>query len=252
MRKRILPVLFFFLFAFLLFSLSQKISTPFDFISYLSSPPRAFLYSTVHAKNKPTELDMLKQENIVLRSKLVKLDALQKDNDALRGQFEDAVLSAQTLLPAKVIGFSGSFNNPTELLLDQGGNSGVKKGMAVVIGHILVGKIGKVTPWNSELILTISKRFSTLGILSKNSTTGVISGENNFILFNHVVITDSLTKSETVVTKGEVDDTGIGIPAGLIIGKVVSVNKSDTSPFQSAFIKSLVGFEKLTTVFIVK
>lgn len=246
-----LPVLIFFLLASFIFLLSQKISAPFDFISYLSFPPRAFLYSAVHARNKPTELDMLKQENIVLRSKLVKLDALQKDNNALRGQFEDAVLSSQTLLPAKVIGFSGSFNNPTELLLDEGENSGVKKGMAVVSGHVLVGKIGKVTPWNSKLILTVSKKFSTLGVLSKNNTTGVIKGEDNFILFDHVVITDSLTNSETVVTKGEADTNGIGIPANLIVGKVANVNKSDTSPFQSAFIKPLIDFSKLTTVFVI-
>lgn len=251
MGKRILPISVFFILSVILFLFSQKISTPFDFISYLSSPPRAFLYSSVHAETKPTELDLLKQENIDLRAKLIKFNSLQTDNNALRNQFEDTTLPSQTLLPAKVIGFIGTLDNPTELFLDQGGNSGVKEGMAVVSGHILIGKIKKVTPWNSELVLTVSKIFSTLGSANGNGATGVISGEDDFILFDHIVITDTISKGETVVSKGEVDANGKGVPAGLIVGEVVSVNKSESSPFQSAFIKPLIDFKKLTTVFIV-
>lgn len=251
MGKRMLPVSLFLILSALISLFSQKISTPFDFISHLSSFPRAFLYSSVHAETKPTELDLLKQENTDLRAKLVKLSSFQADNSALRSQFEDTILPPQTLLPAKAIGFMGTLDKPTELLLDQGGNSGIKEGMAVVSGHILIGKIKKVTPWNCELVLTVSKKFSTLGSASGNGATGVVSGEEDFILFDNVVITDTLSKGETVVSKGEVDANGVGIPADLIIGEVVSVNKSESSPFQSAFIKTLINFKKLTTVFIV-
>lgn len=252
MRKRILPLLLFLFLSVILVVFSSKVSTPFDFVSHTFSPIRAFLYSSAHAETKPTELDLLKQENINLRVKLTKLYALQKDNNALRSQFEDATLSSEALLPAKVIGFNGSLDNPTELLLDQGGNSGVKQGMAVVSGHVLVGKIGKVTSWNCQLILIASKNFSTLGITSQENSTGVVSGEDDFILLKNVIITDNLTKGETVVTKGDVNKNGTGIPPDLIIGKIISINKSDSSPFQSAFIKPLVNFEKLTTVFVVK
>ncbi|MFI5265486.1 MAG: rod shape-determining protein MreC [Candidatus Levyibacteriota bacterium] len=251
MRKRIIPLVIFLVLSVFFVIFSSKVSIPFDFITFLSSPARAYLYQAAHAETKPTQLDILTKENIGLRAKLTTLNELQKDNDALRSQFEDTTIPPETLLPAKVIGFSGSFDAPIELFLNQGKNSGVKQGMAVISGHTLVGKIGRITLWNSELILTVSKKFSTIGTLNGGSSSGVVNGEDGIILLDNVVITDSISKGDTVVSKGDIDASGIGIPADLIVGKVLTVNKSDTSPFQSALIKPLVGFEKLTTVFIV-
>lgn len=252
MGKRLLPVVFFLLLSIFLLSFLKSWVTPFDFLAFLASSPREFLYSSAHANSKPTELDLLKQENISLRAKLVKFDSLQKDNNALRSQFEDTFTPSEKLLPAKVIGSTGSNFSPSVLILNQGISSGVKSGMAVVAGHILLGKIGKVTGWSSELILTVSKNFSTLGIVVEHSTSGVVHGTDDFILFDHVVITDSVYKGDTVASSGEVTGDGAGLPADLLIGKITTVNKSDSSPFQSAVVKPLIDFKKLKTVFIIK
>ncbi len=251
MRARLLPLLLFLIFSIFLFIFSKQFSYPFDFFASLFSSPRAFLYVSVHAEGKPSEIDSLKAENKKLREELVQLDALKKDNEALRSQFMDTVISSQKLLPAKVIGFRGSLDNPTTFILDQGEKSGIKKGMAVITERLLVGKVGDITPWNSEAILVTNKNFTTLGITSKDNSSGIITGQEDFIIFEKVVITDSLSKGDTVLTRGELDPKGSGIPADLIIGKVDSVSKSETKPFQSAVVKSLINFNKLKTVFVV-
>ncbi len=204
----------------------------------------------VHADSKPSELDLLKQENSKLRENIVLLKNLESDNKALRDQFQDSFVPPQKLLPARIIGFKGALDNPTTFILDQGGKSGVKNNAAVISGRLLVGKIGNVNTWNSEVILTINKNFTTLAVTESNSS-GIITGQEDFILFGDVIITDNLSKGDTVVSRGELDSSASGIPANLIIGKIDAVSKSETKPFQSAIVKSLVNFTKLKTVFVV-
>lgn len=251
MVRRLMFLLCVMLFCIILFFFSSTLSKPIDFIVSILSFPRTGLYSVVYAQGKLTREDTLLIENKKLSEQLAKMDSLKRDNDALRSQFQETTQLSTDLLPAKVIGFTGALNNPTTLILNQGENNHVRSGMAVIVGANLVGKIGKTTHWSSELILPVSKKFSTLGVTSEHNSPGIIKGEEDFILFENVVITDFISKNEMVVTKGEKGLNGLGIPPDLIIGKIVLVNKSETQPFQSAQVKSLVDFKKLTIVFII-
>lgn len=250
MDKRTYVILGFLIISVIIFIFSEALSSPFNFISNLFSGPRSALYSKVFA-GKETELDQLKKENLKLREKFVEYSKIKKDNEALRAQFEEQFIPSQKLLPAKIVGFKGNLNNLNSFILDQGKNSKVKEGMAVVLGKILVGKIGKVTLYNSEVILPFNKNFSTLGVTLQNNASGIVAGQEDFIIFDHVVITDNLSQDEEVVTKGEENVDGNGIPPGFIIGKIEKINKVESKPFQDAIIKIPIDFKKLTTVFIV-
>lgn len=251
MGKRLYLILSFLFVSILIFIFSNALSFPFDFISRLSSTPRAFLYSAVFAEDSSSELDKLKKENLKLREELVNFSEIKKDNEALRSQFVEQFIPSKNLLTARIIGFSGNLENPDSFILDQGLKSGVKKNLAVVSGKVLVGKIGKVTEYNSEVILLFNKNFSTLGVGFKNNASGIVRGLEDFIIFDHVVITDNLSKNEEVVTKGEGNLEGKGVYPDLIIGKIERINKIESKPFQDAIIKSPLEFRKLTTVFIV-
>ncbi len=236
-----------------IFFVSQTIlMSPVYFLSSLFSLPRASLYSLVYADKTSDEISLLRLENTKLKEKLQELNTLKKDNEALRSQFEDATVVTNALVPAKVVGLKGSVQSPTNFILDQGTTSGIKKGMPVVVGQQLVGKIIKVSSYFSEVMLVVNKDFSTIAQSGENSSPGIIQGYDEFILFDHVVITDTISKKETVVTKGELDSNGVGIPPGFIVGEIIKVNKSDTKPLQSATVKSLLKFSSLPVVFVLK
>lgn len=251
MIKQILLLSAFLILSFFIFFFSKSLSSPVDFLSSLFSFPRASLYGFAHAQSAPTEYEKLQDENKKLREKLTELNFLRQDNAALRSQFQDTTIPSEKLLPAKIVGFKGSIFAPSSFILNQGEKSNIKKGMGVIAGHELVGKIWNVSRYYSEVILPTNKDFSTLGVSAENNTPGIVAGQEDLILFGDVVITDTISKNETIETKGEKDVAGIGLPAGLIIGKVKTVNKSETQPFQSAVVESLVDFKKLTTVFII-
>ena len=44
---------------------------------------------------------------------------------------------------------------------------------------------------------------------------------------------------------------GFGIPQDLIIGRIVSLNKVSSAPFQTAKVESFLSFPRLETVFVV-
>lgn len=251
MGKRAVLAVSFCVLSLLIFTFSSSVFvSPFSFTASLFSSPRVFLYSVVHAQDN-SEVARLKNENLKLAEKFVSFQELKNDNTALRSQFQESFLPSTKLLPARVVGFKGNLDNPNALVLNQGIRNGVKKGMAVVISKNLVGKISSVTDYFSEVILPVHKDFSTLAVSVTHTSPGIVSGYDDFVLFNNVVITDTISKNEVVITKGEIDKNGVGIPEGLIIGKITNVNKSETKPFQNAVIESLLNFKKLSTVFVV-
>lgn len=251
MEKRVVPLLIFLIISIIIFTFSRAISShPLFAITSLFSTPRAAIYSVVHAQGKLTEIEQLQQENKKIREQLVLLKTLQQDNKALRNQFQETFIPSQKLLPAQIVGFKGNPSTPDGFIVNQGEKNGVKKGMAVVVGRDLVGQVVDTNAYFSELILPLHNSFSTLAE-TENNVAGIVTGYNEFILFDRVVITDSIKKKELVITKGEIGKNGVGIPQGFTIGEITIVNKSETKPFQSASVKSLVNFNKLSTVFII-
>lgn len=194
-------------------------------------------------------LEKLKEENIKLTEKIVNLEILKKDDQALRQQFQETSVSTQKLLPARVIGYVGSYSSPNVLIINKGKSSGVRTGSAVVFGKNLVGKIGDVNAKYSSVILPYNSGFTTVGKTLKDAL-GLVRGQDNFILFDKVVIGEVLSKGDIVVTKGDVNNAGVGVQSDLIVGKIESIEKIETKPFQNAKVESLLDFTKLSMVFI--
>jgi rod shape-determining protein MreC len=193
----------------------------------------------------------LLDENASLQKKLIEFEMLKKDNEVLKSQFESEINKTYKLLPAQVIGYLGSFSNPTTLIIDKGEADGVKSGMAIVFQDNFSGKVSRVSPNYSQVTLPINSKISVLGVTAEGGVPGLVIGQEDFILFDRVAISETMKEGETVLTKGEIDANGIGVPPDLVIGRISSVNKSETLPFQTAKLESELQFSKLAKVFIV-
>ena len=197
------------------------------------------------------DLDKLKEENTSLRKNLVDLQILKNENSALKDQFATTFLRSTNLLPATIIGNPGfipGVSLPTHFILDKGENDNVRVGQAVVVKNNVVGKISNTSKHMSQVLLITDSR-SSFAAVSGNAL-GVIKGQNDEIIFENVLLSDTLSNADTIVTKGDVEVEGLGYPPGLIVGKIKSIDKKPSSIFQSAKVKSLIDFQRLTTVFV--
>lgn len=255
MSRKINLTLVIFLFLSLLILLVLPIS-PFEgLIQKTFSKPLTSLYrikiGLPFSGSENAEIAKLKDENRKLQEKMADYEKIKKDNQALRSQFENSDFKSQNLVSAEVVGFAGKYSSPSFLIINKGNADGVKKGAAVISGKNLVGRIEKTSEHFSQIILPTNENFSILGKDASTGAVGVIKGAGDFILLDNVVITDNLQKDDMILTKGELDNSGVGIPSDIIVGKINSINKTENKPFQNAKIESLIDYSKLEIVFVI-
>lgn len=215
------------------------------------SSPRAMLYSLRGDSRQKELLDLLKK-NEELTSKMVDYQLLKRENDALQSQFQSSGSYSQSLVSAQIVGFLGQRSMPTAFVINVGEVQNIQKGMNVISNKYLVGRVEKVTKNYSVVYTILNDKFQTLAKLPETNANGIIVGHSDFMIFDRVVITDTLKKNGIVVTKGEVGSDGIGILPDIIIGKISSISKDESQPFQSGEVVPILDFSRLTNVFVIQ
>jgi len=194
-------------------------------------------------------------ENKKLRSELVSVDELKKENAALHDQFDSTETSIYEQIPTQIVGTKGfvpGISLPSQFVLDKGEKEGVKKGNAVVYKNNLVGVVVRVSP-HISLVDPITKQgFSLTGRDLKTNALGVIKGQGDGVIVDNVVLSDKLNINDVLVTKGDLNQDGIGVPPDLIVGKISSIDRRPSNLFQSAELQSFVDINHLSTVFILQ
>lgn len=196
----------------------------------------------------------LQNEYRKLKEQLSKQKSLENEVKALRDQFQTAQIPIKSLLPATIVGTKGlipGISQPSELIIDKGTSDSVESGYVVIYENNLVGKITKVSPHLSLVRLLTDTDSSLTGRTSQTNALGIVNGGGNGVMvFDNVILSEKLTVSDVIVTKGDLDTQAKGYPPDLIIGKIVSVDKKASSLFQTAKVQSLLEIPKLTTVFV--
>lgn len=202
-----------------------------------------------------SEVLKLEQEKRQLIEKIADEQKLQKDLAALKDQFQVTTPASTLLLPSNVVGAVGFIPNitpPEMLIFDKGSKDGVVKGQAVVVGKNLIGKIIEVSAHLAKVSLITSASFSTPGQSSNGKTIGVIKGKGNGeIVFDNVLLSDSLSLGDIIVTKGTIDMQSVGVPKDLVVGTITSIDKKPSALFQTAKIKTTLDMSRQDSVFVV-
>lgn len=207
------------------------------------------------SKNPSGEIAKLRQENLDLRKKILENQNLVMENRALRDQFSTTSISPTSLVPAKVVGSPGfipGITNPDYLIIDKGEKDGLRINDAVVYQNNFVGKIVSLSGNFSKVEIEISLDSFTAKILGDKEIPGVVKGKGNILIFDNVLLSENLKKDQMVLTKGDVGEDGVGVPADLVVGKIISIEKKSSDLFQRAEVESFLDFKNLSTVFVIR
>lgn len=257
-QRNLISTFFFFLVlsgAFFALSFTSVGMSIRGFVEVMISPIRSgALAILVSPSDKASPLQRLQDENLQLRMKLASYQEQEREIRALRDQFATTSINSRTLLPAKIIGrrtiIQGS-SLPDQLILDKGTKDGVRKGSTIVYKNIFLGQIAAVTDHLSTADLSYRKEFSITAVVADSGALGVITGGGlGEMLLDKVVLSDKLSINSNVITKGNIDKEGRGVPPGLLIGKIVSIDKKPSALFQTAKVSLNVDVVRLDAVFI--
>ncbi len=200
----------------------------------------------------------LRRDNLTLKRQVDDLSrqaasvpALEREVQSLRDQL--GLRRAQPQLQwieARVILIDSS-NLGRSIAINRGSGDGIQDGMTVITARGLVGRVVRVTPMWSRVLLITDVASSANGVVQGTRTRGIVSGQRlpdgDGLVMRNVTQGEKIQGGDTIVTSG----LGGVFPAGIVIGRVSDVRQRDTDVSQEASIEPAVDMTRLDTVLVV-
>lgn len=213
----------------------------------------------------PNDLETALQENTALQ---FRIDQLERENEELRnveGEYRRLLeLYNRTLetpdltrVLAYVIGHGP---NPLfrDVIIDRGAGDAVRVGMAVESARGLVGQVYRTTQNSAQVVLLTDSISRVPARLSDSRATGIVrgGGTGGFLIMDWVDLETQITVGEIVVTSGLAGDSvqeesADRFPAGIVIGRVIEVERNEAELFQRVIIQPAVDFDELELAFVI-
>jgi rod shape-determining protein MreC len=216
----------------------------------------SFTYGPFYSlSNRIGELHQIYQNNSILIEKVTKLTLENTrlkekglENDRLKKMLEFKSQSNFKLIPAEVIS-AGPGRFPGSILINLGEKDGVKKGMTVINIDGVVGKVSEVLVGSSVIQLLFHPNCRVAAFDQRSRTQGIVKSKGGIILD-----LDNVPLDEDIKAGDEIYSSGLGeiFPAGLKVGRVITVSRGNDSVFQTIKIKPAVDFFSLEELFVIK
>ncbi|OIO14434.1 rod shape-determining protein MreC [Candidatus Gottesmanbacteria bacterium CG11_big_fil_rev_8_21_14_0_20_37_11] len=188
-------------------------------------------------KKNADDTEWLKKQNDELN---YRLKLINEENIKLRQQLESPLPATYKFIPSHVYAVSRYMD------IGVGEKNGIKKGMAVIDGSSLIGKVLSVEENTSQIIL-LTDVDTNVAAKTSRGVRGIISGQyGENIVLDKVLQKDPLFIEDQVTTSGE-----DGLPPNLLIGNIVYINSDDVSVYKKAKINPALDYNKEEIVFVV-
>ncbi len=197
-------------------------------------------------------IDSLTQENAQLRDQLVDYENTLQENEQLKVQLEITEEEPEnTLRAATVIG-----RDPNDVFygfsIDQGTLNGVEAGDPVITQNGLVGIVSQAYATTSKVTTLLSEDVKVSAVDSACGESGVIasdiaSASSGLLRLEYLPSDTQAQVGDIITTSG----AGSAYPADLIIGRVESVQKSESDISQYAVVRPYEDLTSVQEVFVI-
>lgn len=196
-------------------------------------------------KNKSNNYDLLEAKKEELEFQLKEMQKILNLNNTL---------NKESYLNATVINRNVGIWYDT-ITIDKGSKNGIKVDMPVIVNEGLIGKITKVSNFNSAVkLLTSDEITDKISVKIKNNNDYILGLLVNYDLSNKVFIVEGIDQNTDIKEGSVVTTTGLGdyFPSGIIVGKVKQVRTDNFDLAKIVEVKSDVDFNKINYVTVLK
>jgi rod shape-determining protein MreC len=251
-----LPIIATFLFIAILTLLSQIFSSDFRIKALnIFRIPLKIISGSSYALRDVARFRELTHENKILRENIanlekqvLSLEEARLENERLRQLLNFKELHGRKAVPALVIA-----RDPAELkdtiIIDRGKKDKIEKGMIVISGNGLVGRVIE-TGWNISRALLITDYDSVFsGIVERTRQEGAVAGNmGSGLIMKYLDLGCDVQKGDKVLTSGLY---GV-FEKGILIGEVISIENDSSGLYLNAVIKPAVDVTRLEEVLVVR
>jgi rod shape-determining protein MreC len=183
-----------------------------------------------------------------LEGQNARLERLRRENQELRRLLKMPKLPGGRNIAAEVV-FSDAGEMTRRLVLNVGSRAGVRPKDVVTSPEGLVGQVTQVGPWTCAVTLPIDRDGAVGAIVARSGAKGVVLGDGNSITkLSYLDFGADVREGDLVVTSGLVRGRGAVFPRGIVIGRVVKIEKNAAYSRQEAFVEPAVPFNRLSSV----
>jgi rod shape-determining protein MreC len=148
-------------------------------------------------------------------------------------------------IEARVVGFPPE-NESQAVTIDKGSNAGVKRDDGVIDADGAIGRVASVGPFSSTVVLITDYTSRIPAVVRRGRWWGIARGNITSVRMEYVPEDAPLRRGDVVVT-----GQGRSFRAGIPIGTVTSVERGDTTLYQTAVIKPAAHLGALDRVVVV-
>lgn len=200
----------------------------------------ASIFNSRHLKSQVVELE---KQNSELSNKILRIEQLEKENEALR-QALGVELNKDIKLQMAEITAKDVAND--FILIDKGSDNGLSEGMAAITNEkVVVGKIVSVFKNYSQIMLISNKKSSFDAQVEDKDITGVLRGTGKASVILDLIPREKDISAGNLIKTSNI--TGV-FPPNLLVGWIKKVNKNDVESIQQAEIE--LGFDIKNTNYL--
>jgi rod shape-determining protein MreC len=202
-----------------------------------------------------TDVFAVRAENERLQARLETLEQrtrsaldLERENSELRQLLEIRDRAELVTVGARTVALGASDFEWT-ITIDAGTDDGVERGMPVINGDGLVGRVVQTTSSASRVLLTIDPTFFASVRTSTTGETGTVQGRGGEPLVFAVTDPDAdLEVGQELVTSAYSNGQ---YPEGIPIGTIAEVGESTTTLTRDVTVRPFVDFTRLHEVLVI-
>lgn len=198
--------------------------------------------STIQLENKMLlkEAERLKEEN----RRLQEMGLLNKQ---LR-----EMLGYKKSLPFKTLAARVTGRDPTNwyktIIIDRGESDGITKDMGVIVPAGIIGRVIKVGPDFSQVLLITDINSSTSILIERTRNEGIVEGRGSSpARVKYIPVLSGIKVGDLVLTSGLAG----GFPKGLVVGRVKMVEDRPSELFQDVEMLPAVDLNRLEEVLVI-
>ena len=197
--------------------------------------------------NVSRENERLRSEIAEMQEKLHAVRDTQLENRRLKDILKYSSTLERQSIGARVVGHDVTpwFQ---AIFLGTGSEAGIERGMSVATPHGAVGRVHSTRPGLSEVLLVTDSRFAADVMVERNRVRAVAEGiGGSFCRLKYISPVHDIVIGDRIVFTG-FDGS---MPKGMLLGTVVSVDRSKESLFQRITVQCSVNFQSIEDVLVI-
>ncbi|GIH90301.1 rod shape-determining protein MreC [Planobispora siamensis] len=220
--------------------------------SGIVQPVGRFLQALLEAPGAQRQIEQLRRENDRLKQELAAQALDRRRSQELQHMLGAAGAGRYKVVPAQVIARRGAPGFEEAVELDVGEADGVRPEMTVLNGDGLVGRVVRVGPSTSTVVLISDPASAVGGRLEGGDEIGVVNGAGEYgrlLRFRLLDSTAPLTPGHRIVSFGS--HRGVPYVAGVPIGVIEKVEATPGELTRIAYARPFADLTALGVVGVV-